>query len=455
MSRPKICIIGAGPSGLSTLFHFAKMEQMPDIICYEKQSTWLGLWNLSWKTGLDENGEPVHTSVYKDLWCNAPCEAHEYYDYTVEQHFGQRTPSFLSRIVMRDYLEGRFTRGAPRGRNLKEFIQFNTAVRYVKYRDEKDEFTVTINDYNSGQTRDETFSHVIVANGIFNTPNLPEFPGMNEFKGRILHSHDFRDARQFRGQRVLIVGAGLTGEDLVLQLLKFGAERVILAYRTRPKGDTCKMPDGVEEKPIVERFDHYAAHFKDGSSAEIDAVILTTGYRNYFPFLEDRFRISEETHPYPEGLYNACLFYKAGNNRLFYVGVLEPFHTILFLDVMACWTCKYIMGQLPDEPKEQNEMDADCHRWIDQVNAIVSELDFLRFQTALISHLAELTGYNNDVAKREAVLQQLLKDRKGSLGLAGFKDRCFTSIYSGTVAPKQTPFMQNFDDSIETFLQFK
>ncbi|XP_045208796.2 senecionine N-oxygenase-like isoform X1 [Mercenaria mercenaria] len=189
--------------------------------------------------------------------------------------------------------------------------------------DDKDEFIVTVNDYSIKQTREETFSHVIVANGIFNTPNLPEYPGMNEFKGRILHSHDFRDARDFTGQRVLIIGAGYTGEDLVVQLLKFGAKSVILAYRTRPKGDTCIMPDGVEERPMVECFDYDKAHFKDGSSAEIDAVILTTGYRNYFQFLEDRFRIPEETHPYPEGLYKASLFYKAGNNRLFYIGVLE------------------------------------------------------------------------------------------------------------------------------------
>jgi trimethylamine monooxygenase len=44
-------VIGAGPSGLSTLFHFAKMEEMPEIVCYEKQRTWMGLWNVSWKTG--------------------------------------------------------------------------------------------------------------------------------------------------------------------------------------------------------------------------------------------------------------------------------------------------------------------------------------------------------------------------------------------------------------------
>jgi trimethylamine monooxygenase len=173
----------------------------------------------------------------------------------------------------------------------------------MKYHDDKQEFTVTVNDYNTGETKEEIFSHVIVANGIYSTPNLPDFPGLNDFQGRILHSHDFRDAREFSQKKVLIVGAGYSGEDIVLHCIKFDAKRVILSHRTRPKGETCIMPDSVEEKPLVERFDSSKAYFKDGTSADIDAVILTTGYRNYFPFLEDRFRIAEETHVYPKGLY--------------------------------------------------------------------------------------------------------------------------------------------------------
>ena len=52
MSCRRICVIGAGPSGLSTLYHFADMEDMPEVVCYEKQKTWMGLWNVTWKTGV-------------------------------------------------------------------------------------------------------------------------------------------------------------------------------------------------------------------------------------------------------------------------------------------------------------------------------------------------------------------------------------------------------------------
>ena len=65
----RIAIIGAGPSGMSTLYYFDKMQRqgvkVPEIVCYEQQSNWGGLWNYTWRTGTDNNGEPVHGSMYR------------------------------------------------------------------------------------------------------------------------------------------------------------------------------------------------------------------------------------------------------------------------------------------------------------------------------------------------------------------------------------------------------
>jgi hypothetical protein len=42
------------------------------MVCFEKQSDWGGQWNYTWHTGLDEHGEPVHSSMYRYLWSNGP-----------------------------------------------------------------------------------------------------------------------------------------------------------------------------------------------------------------------------------------------------------------------------------------------------------------------------------------------------------------------------------------------
>ncbi|MBT5851548.1 MAG: NAD(P)/FAD-dependent oxidoreductase, partial [Acidimicrobiaceae bacterium] len=77
----RVAIIGAGPSGLAMLRAFAserdKGGDIPDLVCYEKQSDWGGLWNYSWRTGLDDHGEPVHNSMYRYLWSNGPKECLE------------------------------------------------------------------------------------------------------------------------------------------------------------------------------------------------------------------------------------------------------------------------------------------------------------------------------------------------------------------------------------------
>lgn len=80
MSGKRVCIIGAGPSGTAQLRSFAaakaKGVEIPEVVCFEKQADLGGLWNYSWRTGLDANGEAVHNSMYRYLWSNGPKEVY-------------------------------------------------------------------------------------------------------------------------------------------------------------------------------------------------------------------------------------------------------------------------------------------------------------------------------------------------------------------------------------------
>jgi trimethylamine monooxygenase len=80
----RIAIIGAGPSGLAQLRAFDRYlknsEHNIELICFEKQADWGGLWNYTWQTGLDSFGEPVHSSMYRYLWSNGPKECLEFAD---------------------------------------------------------------------------------------------------------------------------------------------------------------------------------------------------------------------------------------------------------------------------------------------------------------------------------------------------------------------------------------
>ena len=60
--KHRIAIIGAGPCGLSQLRAFSKLgdDNIPEIVCFEKQNDLGGMWNYNWRTGIDEFGEPVY-----------------------------------------------------------------------------------------------------------------------------------------------------------------------------------------------------------------------------------------------------------------------------------------------------------------------------------------------------------------------------------------------------------
>lgn len=64
---------------------------------------------------------------------------------------------------------------------------------------------------NRGQLRAR---HVVVATGSDRLPWTPAWPGSERFRGTIIHAGEFRQARDYVGQRVLLVGAGNSGVDI-------------------------------------------------------------------------------------------------------------------------------------------------------------------------------------------------------------------------------------------------
>jgi cation diffusion facilitator CzcD-associated flavoprotein CzcO len=81
---------------------------------------------------------------------------------------------------------------------------------------------------------DVAADHVIVASGYAHTAFIPDWPGRDRFKGRLLHSAAYRNPEPFRDADVLVVGPGCSGMEIAYELANFGARGVRLAVRTPP-----------------------------------------------------------------------------------------------------------------------------------------------------------------------------------------------------------------------------
>ncbi len=75
---------------------------------------------------------------------------------------------------------------------------------------------------------------VIVATGRHNAPRLPRWAGMEDFTGRVIHSHEYSSGREFAGKRVLVIGIGNSGAEIAADLVEQGAARVAVSVRTTP-----------------------------------------------------------------------------------------------------------------------------------------------------------------------------------------------------------------------------
>jgi len=441
----RVAIIGAGPSGLAQLRAFESAsrqgEALPEIVCFEKQSDWGGLWNYTWRTGLGRYGEPVHGSMYRHLWSNGPKEALEFADYSFDEHFGRPIPSYPPREVLYDYIRGRVEKS-----DVRKYIQFDTIVRWVSHSEETGKFTVVVDNLARHEVTEQEFDYVVNATGHFSTPNVPFFEGIDAFPGRVLHAHDFRGAEEFRGKDLLLVGSSYSAEDIGVQCHKLGAASVTISYRSAPMG--FRWPDGMREVPLVTRFEGNVAHFKDGTSAPFDAVILCTGYLHKYRFLPNALRLESPNRLYPAGLYKGVFWSK--QPRLAYLGMQDQYYTFNMFDAQAWLVRDVILGrtQLPSA----EEMEADIAHWVEREEQVQSSFDAVDFQTAYIRDLLGRTDYPGfEVEKVAAMLKQWLRDKQEDI--LGYRDRSYASIVTGTLAtPHRVPWMEELDDSAENFL---
>lgn len=441
----RVAVIGAGPCGLGLLRAFSearkKGAEIPEIVCLEKQSEWGGLWNYDWRTGVDAHGEPAHGSMYRFLWSNGPKECLEFADYTFDEHFGRPIPSFPPREVLYDYIAGR-----AKASGMRECIRFNTAVRMVSFSDKTGKFSVVSRDQEKNSVCSEEFDFVAVCTGHFSVANMPYFDGMDTFGGRVLHSHDFRDAGEFAGRNVLVVGGSYSAEDIALQCHKYGAKSVTISYRTKPMG--FKWPDSVCEVPLVSRLEERTAHFSDGSSRPVDALILCTGYLHSFPFMDDKLLLQTRNRLYPPNLYKGVLW--RGNPRLAYLGMQDQYYTFNMFDAQAWYARDVFLGRIT--PPSGREMDADIARWTAREEALQNPFEDIDFQTDYTRDLCGAVDYPPIDLDLVAKMFKEWEHHKEE-DILRYRDRAFASPCTGTKAPSHhTTWLRAMDDSMACFL---
>ncbi|KAI6654018.1 Potassium transporter [Oopsacas minuta] len=396
------------------------------------------MWNLTWRTGSDQYGDSVPNSMYRHMWSNSPKECFEFGDYTFDEHFGRAIPSYTPRPVMRDYIITRAVKA-----DLKKYIKFNIKVVNVTF--DNNTFSVTTWDKINDSFSTEEFDFVVVASGHLSFPYVPEYPGMDTFPGRIIHSHDFRNAEQFSGQDLIVIGSSYSAEDIAIQCYKYGAKSITIVYRQNPIG--FKWPSTVKEMSL-DRLEGNMAYFKDGNSQKVDSIILCTGYLRHFPFLEENLRLKTENTDCCPDLYKGVVWKK--NHKLFYLGMQNQYYTITLFDTQAWFVRDVILGTfcLPSERDIQKEIDTFRLK-ADKLSSPSEQIDYHTDYMKDIFKLVDCPKFNIDQVNQQLKVWE--HHRKENI--LTYRDKSFTSVITGTRGtPHHTDWLHAFDDSIMGFL---
>jgi len=70
--------------------------------------------------------------------------------------------------------------------------------------------------------------HIVFANGVSSYPLVPEIPGLDTFKGEVLHSECFDSGAPYVGKRAIVIGTGSSANDIALDLHSFDCHTTIV-----------------------------------------------------------------------------------------------------------------------------------------------------------------------------------------------------------------------------------
>jgi dimethylaniline monooxygenase (N-oxide forming) len=417
-----VCIVGAGSSGIVAAK--ALIERGIAFDCFEKGSQLGGMWRYENDNGL--------SSAYRSLHIDTSRKSLGYPDFPIPDDM----PDFLSHAQTLEYLEAYAERFG-----VRERITFRTAVLQVTPAP-GGRWNVGLSN---GETRN--YRAVLVANGHLWDPRMAEFPGRFDGTIVHSHYYrtaaPFEDqnvlvvgignsavdiavdlCRQAksvslstrRGAWVMPKyimgiptdrwGAFITRTFRLptrytrailgkLMFLSVGnQERYGLPKPAHPiwREHACVSQDllpyighgWIKIRPNIRELRGDGVLFEDGRSEPFDAIVMATGYRTSFPFLDPAvFEVRDNQ----VGLYRRML--PPDRPGLFFVGLVQPIGpTIPLVEIQGRWLAAVLAGEveLPDRATMQAEIAEHqrklAERYVNSARYTL-EVDFREYSTQL------------------------------------------------------------------------
>ncbi len=205
-----VAVIGAGIAGLVTAKTLS--QDGFDVCVFEKDTNLGGTWAPS--------------RTYPGLRTNNTKQTYEFSDhpYPADTELSPRADE------VRRYLESYADRFG-----IRERIRFNEEVLAVD-RSPSNQGKWSIRSRSKSEANanyEGDFDFVDVCNGVFHRPKLPNVPGSEQFRGRVLHSSEVTESAYGEGDEVVVVGGGKSAFDCATYAASRGVNPTLVYRRAQ------------------------------------------------------------------------------------------------------------------------------------------------------------------------------------------------------------------------------
>lgn len=191
---PDVVIVGAGQSGLMLAAQL-RMIGVPTLVLERNERV-----GDNWRNRYESL--KLHNIIQMNEFPFSP--------------FPSNWPTYLPKDLYGGWLE-------TYAENLGIEVWTGTTFHGGEYDDANGQWTVRIS--RDGAERTMNPRHVVMATGGFAAyPNVPELPGLAEFEGKAVHTSQVHSGEEFAGQKVIIVGTGVSAHDVAVELIGAGCE---------------------------------------------------------------------------------------------------------------------------------------------------------------------------------------------------------------------------------------
>ena len=151
---------------------------------------------------------------------------------------------------------------------IDQHIRYHHKLVHAEFSTEDARWTVTVERTDTGETIQLTSSFLWSTSGYYRYDEgfTPEFPGVDDYEGQLIHPQHWPEDLDYQGKRVVVIGSGATAVTLIPALANSGAGHVTMLQRTptyiisQPTYDKVsaemykRLPDKLAQKLVRTRY---------------------------------------------------------------------------------------------------------------------------------------------------------------------------------------------------------